>query len=88
MLRMSRARRLPFIVTLLSLCCVSPSVASEQIEVDWDEFQDVENEPIDVADAKWTVICFLGAECPLARLYGPRLQQLGDQFARQGVQVV
>ena len=40
------------------------------------------------ADAKWTVVCFLGAECPLARLYGPRLQQLGDQFAKQDVQVV
>jgi peroxiredoxin len=32
-----------------------------------------------------TVVCFLGAECPLARLYGPRLQQLADEFETQGV---
>lgn len=30
--------------------------------------------------ARWTVICFLGAECPLARLYGARLQTLSEKF--------
>ncbi|MCA8988492.1 MAG: redoxin domain-containing protein [Planctomycetaceae bacterium] len=28
-----------------------------------------------------TVFCFLGTECPLARLYGPRLQQLSETYA-------
>ncbi|WP_153555791.1 redoxin domain-containing protein [Roseimaritima sediminicola] len=27
------------------------------------------------------VVCFLGTECPLARLYGPRLQQLAERYA-------
>ncbi|HBL44358.1 MAG TPA: hypothetical protein DDZ90_13285, partial [Planctomycetaceae bacterium] len=27
-------------------------------------------------DQKVTVVCFLGAECPLARLYGPKLNEL------------
>ncbi len=35
-----------------------------------------------------TVVCFLGTECPLARLYGPRLQQLSDRFARDPVRFV
>ena len=32
-----------------------------------------------------TVICFLGTECPLAKLYGPRLQALHDEFSPEGV---
>ncbi|MGI9473495.1 MAG: thioredoxin family protein, partial [Rubripirellula sp.] len=37
---------------------------------------------------KLTVVCFLGTECPLAKLYGPRLQQLADTYSKQGVQFV
>lgn len=33
----------------------------------------------------FTVLCFLGTECPLAKLYGPRLQAMADQFAQDGV---
>lgn len=32
------------------------------------------------SDAKWTVVCFLGTECPLARKYAPRLKQLAADF--------
>lgn len=35
-----------------------------------------------------TVVCFLGVECPLARIYGPRLNQLAAEFAEQQLQVV
>jgi hypothetical protein len=35
-----------------------------------------------------TVVCFLGTECPLARLYAPRLAELAGQFAPQGVRFV
>lgn len=34
------------------------------------------------------VIVFLGAECPLAKLYGPRLAELADRYQQRGVQVV
>lgn len=40
------------------------------------------------AGEKLTVVCFLGTECPLARLYGPRLNQLSHEFAKQGVRFV
>ncbi len=36
-------------------------------------------------DARAVVVCFLGTECPLARLYAPRLQKLADQYAAKGV---
>ncbi|TWT77883.1 thiol-disulfide oxidoreductase [Posidoniimonas polymericola] len=37
------------------------------------------------ADSRLLVVTFLGTECPLAKLYGPRLQELADQYAEQGV---
>ena len=36
-------------------------------------------------EAGWTVVCFLGSECPLAQLYGGRLEQLSRQFADKRV---
>ena len=34
------------------------------------------------------VLCFLGTECPMARVYGPRLQQMADTFRDQGVEFI
>lgn len=34
---------------------------------------------------KLVVVAFLGTECPLAKLYGGRLQKLADEFTSQGV---
>lgn len=42
----------------------------------------------DFSDQKLIVVAFLGNECPVVKLYAPRLQQLADQFADQGVAVV
>ncbi|MEM9586285.1 MAG: redoxin domain-containing protein [Planctomycetota bacterium] len=40
------------------------------------------------SDKSVIAIVFLGTECPLAKLYGPRLQQLQDEFEDRGVQFV
>jgi len=37
------------------------------------------------ASKKLTVVAFLGVDCPLARLYAPRLEELNAEFAKQGV---
>jgi peroxiredoxin len=37
------------------------------------------------ADKKLVVVAFLGVDCPLARLYAPRLEELNAEFAKQGV---
>ena len=42
----------------------------------------------DFSDSKCMVIAFLGTDCPLARLYGPRLAELHDEFASRGVSFV
>ena len=40
------------------------------------------------ADKPIVVVAFLGTECPLARLYGPRLQSLSESYAQRGVAFV
>lgn len=42
----------------------------------------------DVADQPVVVVVFLGTECPLARVYAPRLERLADEYAAQGVTLV
>ncbi len=37
---------------------------------------------------KFHVLCFVGTECPLARLYGSRLEKMFVEFAPQGVQFI
>lgn len=39
-------------------------------------------------EPRFTVICFLGTECPLARLYGPRLSELQRKFESQKVRFI
>lgn len=38
--------------------------------------------------SRLTVVCFLGIECPLARLYAPRLSKLAAEYADQDVRFV
>ena len=42
----------------------------------------------DVPDSHLVVVTFLGTECPLAKLYGPKLVQLQQQYADKGVTFV
>ncbi len=40
------------------------------------------------SEHKATVVCFLGAECPLARLYGPKLNQMRAAYQSLGVRFI
>ena len=40
----------------------------------------------DFDDKKIVVLAFLGTECPLVKLYGPRLSEMREEFADQGVE--
>lgn len=37
---------------------------------------------------QFQVICFLGTECPLARVYGPRLERMSKAYAQSGVSFI
>lgn len=47
-----------------------------------------ELKPASDVQPRWTVICFLGTECPLVRQYAMRLQAMADDFSPQGVTFV
>ena len=52
---------------------------------------DVHGEPVSLAsfaEKKLVVLAFLGTECPLARLYAPRLADLARRFEPQGVVIL
>jgi peroxiredoxin/mono/diheme cytochrome c family protein len=51
---------------------------------------DYHGQPFDLAQvkARAVVIVFLGTECPLVKLYGPRLAELAIQFQDAGVEFV
>ncbi len=42
----------------------------------------------DLAGNRLVVVAFLGTECPLAKLYAPRLAELADEFTDRGVAFV
>ncbi|MBX9790242.1 MAG: redoxin domain-containing protein [Pirellulales bacterium] len=42
----------------------------------------------ELADEQIVVVAFLGVECPLARLYAPRLQELSEEYAGKRVAFV
>ena len=40
------------------------------------------------SDSKVIVLAFLGTECPLAKLYGPRLASISEEYAGKGVTIL
>jgi len=52
------------------------------------DFHGKERELGELSDAKLVVVAFLGTECPLVRLYAPRLAELSERFADRGVKFV
>ncbi len=42
----------------------------------------------DFSSADVVVVVFLGTECPLAKLYGPRLTEIQKQYGNRGVQII
>ncbi|MBX9789026.1 MAG: redoxin domain-containing protein [Pirellulales bacterium] len=42
----------------------------------------------ELSDEKLLVVVFLGTDCPLVKLYAPRLQELATEYAERGVEFV
>ena len=49
------------------------------------DFLGTERSLADIKQSKLVVVAFLGTECPLAKLYAPRLQAMSEQYGKQGV---
>lgn len=78
---LSAAEKLPD-----STAAAGKSLVGKQIEAfTLKDFRGKEHRLADFADKKLLVVAFLGTDCPLARLYGPRLQKMADELAEKGV---
>lgn len=62
---------------------VEPGAAVEDITLS--DIYGKEHRLGDYADKKAVVLAFLGTECPLARLYAPRLAKLAQKYQGEGV---
>lgn len=49
------------------------------------DYRGREHSLAELADRKAVVLAFLGTECPLAKLYSPRLEQLSQEYGPRGV---
>jgi peroxiredoxin len=52
------------------------------------DYLGTEHKLSDFADSDVVVLAFIGTECPLAKLYAPRLVELADQLADRGVTIL
>lgn len=80
-----------FIGTLTSLTIAGPdhreSILGQKLEsFELQDFRGKSHQLSDYDDHELVVLAFLGTECPLAKLYGPRLQRLAQTYA-EGQQV-
>ncbi|NBP79393.1 alkyl hydroperoxide reductase, partial [bacterium] len=91
------AHRLPAVLILwggglmTALSGLQPLTATEPLLGDVDAFRQLlpssqgTPQSLDDSQATFRVICFLGTECPLAKLYGPRLDRLAGELRDAGV---
>src|SRR5579871_2800109 len=52
------------------------------------DFRGKEHALSEFKDRKLVAVAFLGTDCPLAKLYAPRLAELAAEFEKQGVAFV
>tara|TARA_B100000809_G_scaffold220097_1_gene227646 strand:+ start:1336 stop:3351 length:2016 start_codon:yes stop_codon:yes gene_type:complete len=63
----------------------SPRVGRQLEDFTLNDFLGTAHSLKDLNDSKLVVIAFLGTECPLARLYGPRLEELAAAYKESGI---
>ena len=84
---------LPIFLLCLSISTISfvsaqenDSVGESSIDI---EMRTIENDTITVPpETGYQVVCFLGIECPLAKLYAPRINDIAESFEAKGFQFI
>jgi thiol-disulfide isomerase/thioredoxin len=80
-------------LVLIATLCFTDAYAAEATsaigrQIASFELNDIQGQPHKLDDWKASpvvVVVFLGTECPLAKQYAPRLQELADKYAEQKV---
>jgi thiol-disulfide isomerase/thioredoxin len=78
------------LVIPLSVCDIATAADPSPVgrKIDAFKLQDFRGAAVDLAewkDRELIVVAFLGTECPLAKLYGPRLAELATQYGPKSV---
>jgi len=78
------------LAAILLSCLVINSIAHHAIGQETKlEFRSLDNETISSPPTEGhLVICFLGIECPLAKLYAPRINAIASEFSEQDFRFV
>jgi peroxiredoxin len=66
----------------------SSAIGKKVVNFTGRDFRGKETSLSDFAKSKLVVVAFLGTECPLAKLYGPRLAELAAKYQDRGVMFV
>jgi peroxiredoxin len=84
----------PAVVILLTTVCGSATadepaktspLGRQVAEFQLKDYRGKEHQLADFQEQKLLVVAFLGTECPLVKVYGPRLEALANEYAPQGV---
>jgi peroxiredoxin len=73
-------------LTVLLLTGMHPSVGTAVEDFELRDYRGASRRLSDWKDAKLIAVVFLGVDCPLAKLYAPRLGELAREFDDKGVQ--
>jgi peroxiredoxin len=73
------------IVALLGLFPVGETDERRPVDFKLQDFRGAWHELNDVKDRKLVVLAFLGTECPLAKVYAPRLAEMARGYEKKGV---
>ncbi|HEX3726068.1 MAG TPA: redoxin domain-containing protein [Pirellulales bacterium] len=64
---------------------VMPQLGKKVADFSLQDFRGKAHALSDMKEAKFVVVAFLGAECPLSKLYAPRMVELAKQYESKGV---
>jgi peroxiredoxin len=87
MLRQFAAMALILLVAAISRASESP-LGRKVEDFKLRDFRGEEHALSDYRDSRAVVVVFLGTECPLAKLYAPRLAKLAGEFGPRGVSIL
>jgi peroxiredoxin len=95
MARCSRLARLAMVMAFAAVVGLADSAAAAESllgkKVDGFQLPDAigkDHSLADLGEARVVVVVFVGTECPLAKLYAPRLNHLAGEYADRGVRFV
>lgn len=76
------------LASLVSVEAAESAIGRRVADFTLADFRGKQHSLADWRESKLVVLAFLGVECPLAKLYGPRLEKLQREYAAKGVTVV